>query len=145
MAETPTYFEVIKECAQIEQYIAEEVVMLDYITSALADVKRYLRNIRGIEWATVYNSDTEDYFKDTEDNENNKDQLLKAIRLMTIAIIYKDNAQEATESIWWDLYKEYREEAEQLIYTAKFDIDSDSSGGITSDEESLISQSFFRR
>ena len=145
MAESPTYLEVIKECAQIEQYIAEEVVMLDYITSALADVKRYLRNIRGIEWATVYNSDTEDYFKDTEDNENNKDQLLKAIRLMTIAIIYKDNAQEATESIWWDLYKEYREEAEQLIYTAKFDIDSDSSGGITSDEESLISQSFFRR
>ena len=145
MAESPTYQEIIKECAQIEQYVAVESSMTAYIDRALADVKRYLLTSRGIKWATVYSSTDGDYFADTDGIENNKDQLQKAIRLMTVAIIYKDNAQESAESIWWDLYKEYKLEAESIIDSSKLDVDTSGDGTIDSTEEGSSKQAFFSR
>jgi len=145
MAESPTYQEIIKECAQIEQYVAVESSMTAYIDRALADVKRYLLTSRGIKWATVYSSADGDYFADTDGIENNKDQLQKAIRLMTVAIIYKDNAQESAESIWWDLYKEYKLEAESIIDSSKLDVDTSGDGTIDSTEEGSSKQAFFSR
>ena len=145
MAESPTYQEVIKECAQIEQYVPVESTMAIYIDRALDDIKRHLLTSRGIKWSMVYSSDDGDYLADTDGVENNKDQLHKAIRLMTVAIIYKDNAQESDNSIWWDLYKEYRVEAEKTIDTAKLDVDTSGDGSIDSTEEGTSSQSFFSR
>lgn len=142
--ETPNYSDIVQECATIEQYITDDVSMQAHINYALAEVKRYLRNMRGVEWSTVYDVANEEYFKDTDDNENNKDNILKAIRLMTIALIYKANAQEARESIWWDLYKEYLIEANTLMDNAKLDIDFNKSGEIEDAEEEYSGQVFFR-
>ena len=145
MAETPTHSEVVNEAAHIEKYVPTEVEMLEFVTRALADVKRYLRNNRGINWSQVYDSASGDYFEDTDGNANNKDQLLKAIRLSTVSIIYKDNAQESQDSIWWDMYKEYRAEAEILLDNAKLDVDSNDDGEISDGEENATRQKFFGR
>lgn len=143
--ETPTYADVVKECSTIEEYLAGQTSLSDYSYQALADVKRYLRNQRGIEWSTVYDATNDIYFVDTEGNANNKDNLIKAISLMTVALIFKANAQEATDSMWWDLHKEYKGEALKLLDTAKLDIDYSEDGTISDNEEEATSQVFFKR
>lgn len=145
MSEVPTYPEVVRECAQIEQYVSDPVRMDEYVERALDDVRQYLRNILGIEWATVYDSDNAEYFADTDGNTNNQTQLLKIIRLMTIAIIYKDNAQGVSDSPWWEMYEAYKVEATQLMDSAKFDIDANEDGEISEDEETQTTQTFFQR
>lgn len=142
MAEKPTYSEMTRECAVVEQFVSDEVTMTECIDRGLAHVKRHLLNSRGIKWSHVYDSSTSDYFLDSDGIANNKDNLHKAIRVMTIALIYRDNAQDTTDSAWWGLYQAYRGEAEALLDTAKLDIDEDEDGGIDADEESLTGQVF---
>ena len=148
--DTPTSAEIVIEYAKVEQYISTEVTIDDYIDRGLADVKRYLLNTRGVQWSMVFDSDTAEYLTDTDGNANNDDQLKKAISLMTIAAVYKDNAQRANvqqsnDSFFWGLYSEFRSEAETLLDVAKLDIDTDESGTITEGEERTTSQVFFSR
>ena len=150
MAATPTTTEIIVEYAKIEQFIADEVTLAEHISTALADVKRYLLNNRGIQWSTVFDSDADDYYVDSDGVANNDDQLKKAISLRTVSLVYKANAERANvnqsnDSFFWDLYRKYRSEAETLLDVAKLDIDADKSGSISDDEERTTAQVFFSR
>jgi hypothetical protein len=143
--ETPTYTEMISRFAKIDQYVADETDLTAYVATALEEVQIYLINNRAIKWSTVYDSDNSIYFVDTDGIANNDRQLKKAISLMAISFIYRDNAQNATDAMFWDLYIAYKGEAETLLDVAKLDIDADESGVIDSDEEKTSAQVFFSR
>lgn len=142
MAEIPTEAEILAERASINDYLPDGVPLSDFIDKALLYVKRYLRNVRGIEWSTVFVGT--DYLTDSDGNANNQDQLIHAITLTTISLVYKEYSQTVNESQWWDLYMAYRDECETLLNQAKLDIDIDESGGIDSLEEKVRTQTFFK-
>ena len=143
MAETPTAADIITARASISDYLLEGVSLDDFIAIALADVKRYMRNIRGIEWIQV--SDGTDYYPDASGDANNDDQLKKAITLTAISLVYKEYSQTVNESQWWDLYLAYKDEAETLLQTAKLDVDQNKDGVINADEEQTKTQTFMAR
>ena len=144
MAELPTTLSVVSKRPDIEDYTSNLAV---HMANALAQVKRYLLNNRGIKWSTVYDSGTaDDYFADTDDLENNKDQIGEAITLLTIALVFEAYSIKAQDdSQWWNLYQAFRADSESLMDTMKLDIDVDESGGVTEDEEKETGQRFFSR
>lgn len=145
MAETPTTSAVIAERPSIGDKVPDGSTLAAFINRALADVKRFVRNVRGVEWSTIYDATAGEYLKDTDGNANNQDQLEKAITLMAIGLVYKEYSQTVNDSQWWDLYIAYREDAETLLKEAKLDIDRDESGAIDAGEEKAATQTFLSR
>lgn len=147
MAESPTREEILEKRPDLESVMEDNDANLDiddYISRALTDVKRDLREIKGIKWDMVYDSDEDDYFTDTDGDENNRDSIINMIIMKTISEVFKDFATAVEDSRWWDLHIAYRQDYEESIRQAKLDIDRDESGEITDDEENQDTQNFFR-
>jgi hypothetical protein len=147
MAETPTRDQVLIERHDIESTIAQNDANLDlddYISKALAHVKRDLREVKGIKWDMVYDSTNSQYFENTDGDANNDDTIKHMITLVAISFAFKDLSIRVEDSNFWDLYINYREDYDRALNQAKLDIDWNESGGITEDEDGQTTQVFFR-
>ena len=144
MAESPTSEQVKTERPDIQTYIDDNQANLsfdDYIAKALAQVKRDIRDVKGIKWSMVYDEDSLDYFTNTDDEAINKDRLHNVIILLTVAYAFKDYAINRTdEGVWNSVYLAYRADYDRAIEEMKIDVDWDESGEITEGEEEQSTQ-----
>lgn len=147
MAESPTNTQVLAERPDVETFIEKNeanLVLSDYVARALAQVKRDIRDRKGIKWSQVYSSAASDYFENTDGEALNRDRLHNAIILMTVAYVFKDYMI-AVDSNYNGLYLEYRADYDRAIDEMKLDVDWDESGGINECEENNTTQVFLCR
>ena len=148
MAEKPTTEHVKEERADIETYIIKgdsNLTLSDYIDKSLAQVKRDVRDVKGIKWSMVYDSTAEDYFENTDGEAINKDRLHNAIILLTVAYVFKNYSTNRSDDSTWNLmFQQYMTDYDRAIEEMKIDVDWNESGAITECEENQTTQTFMR-
>ena len=149
MAESPTIEQVKAERTDIQTYVDDNEASLtldDYIAKALAQVKRDLRDVKGIKWNMVYDSVTADYFLNTDDEAINKDRLHNAIILLTVAYVFKDySINRQDDGMWNSMFVQYRADYDRAIAEMVIDVDWDESGEVSEGEEYNTTQTFIGR
>lgn len=149
MAEKPTTEQLKIERPDIQVYVEGNTANLsldDYISKALAQVKRDVHDIKGIKWSMVYDLTTNEYFKNTDGDEQNEDRLHNVIILRTVADVFKDYAiNRSAEGVWNSMYIAYRADYDLAIEQMKLSVDRDETGTITEDEDNTTTQVFQRR
>lgn len=145
-SEEPTRDDVLEIRQDIVNYVVDtKDLEADYIPQALAHIKRFLENKRGVFWITVWDVDNSDYFIGSDGIERNRDKIINAISHMTVALVFKDWSLTNREGQWWDLYLAYRSDAEDSLRDALLDIDKDKSGSISDSETAQRTQPFVIR
>jgi len=143
MAALPTEAELLAVRSDLHDYADD---LAEYQNQALAAVKRILEDKRDILWSQVYDTNNDEYFDNEDATGRNEDRIKHAINLMTVALVFRDYAVDATDAgKWWELARAYATDAEEVILSAKLDIDSDESGTIDEGEEGYTGQVFLRR
>lgn len=149
MAESPTREQVLIERSDLETYIEDNPANLDvddYISKALAQVKRDIEDVKGIKWSRIYNLTDDVYFLDFDDEAHNEDRVLNLVILLTVAYVFKDYAINRTDdAVWNSMYMAYRGDYDRALEEVKLSVDWNDSGAITEDEEEQTTQVFMRR
>lgn len=149
MAESPTREQVLIERPDVEDYIVDNPANLgidDYISKALAQVKRDVEDVKGIKWPRIYDTANSIYFKDVDDEAHNKDRVHNLIILLTVAYVFKDYAINRTDdAVWNSMYMAYRGDYDRSLDEVKLSVDWNDSGAITEDEEEQTTQVFMSR
>jgi len=144
MAEKPTIEQVLAIRGDLQKFILPPKTFDDYTTRALGQLKRDLDDKRGILWSRIYTSGA--YLDNTDSTGRNEDRCHHMIGLLAVAYAFEDYAlQGAAGSQWWDLYLAYRADYDELLKTAKLDVDADDSGSISSGEENVTGQRFLSK
>jgi hypothetical protein len=149
MAESPTRDQILLERPDIESKIDDNAANLDiddYISKALAQVKRDIEDVKGIKWAKIYSTTDADYLTDYDGEAHNKDRVHNLIILMTVAYVFKDYAINMTdEGVWNSLYMAYKADYDRALDEVKLSVDWDESGSISECEEEQTTQVFMPR
>lgn len=147
MAEQEPTLEDVEEIRKdISDFVVDDKgIEADYIPQALAHIKRFLEDKRGILWVTVWDETGEDYFVGTDDVPRNRDKIINATSHMVVALVFKDWSVKKQDGQWWELYVSYRADAEDELRSALLDLDKDQSGTISDGETAKRSQPFMRK
>ena len=149
MAESPTREQVLVERPDIESFIERNDANLDiydYISKALAQVKRDVEDVKGIKWSRVYDTTNLIYFLDADDEAHNQDRIHNLIILLTVAKAFEDFAiNRNDDGIINSVYQAYMTRYDRSLDEVKLSVDWDDSGAISECEEEETTQVFMRR
>ena len=149
MAESPTRQQVLIERPDLETYIegnGANLDMDDYISKALAQVKRDVEDVKGIKWSRLYSVDNGAYFLDVDGEAHNEDRIHNLIILLTVAKTFEDYAiNRNDDGIINSVYTAYMTRYDRSLDEVKLSVDWNDSGAITEDEEEQTTQVFMGR
>jgi len=149
MAESPTREQVLIERPDLETYIQDNDANLDiddYVSKALAQVKRDVEDVKGIKWSRVYDTTNSIYFLDADDEAHNKDRIHNLIILLTVAKAFEDFAiNRNDDGIINSTYQAYMTRYDRALDEVKLSVDWDDSGEISEGEEEQTTQVFMGR